>query len=135
MGQHIVSHQPGGEIKFDSFFGFYGINEGDAAPKLSGHVAADDASKSSEHVAYKSTWDPGTDKLKQPTSDAVRRSRALLQRFGCGTLLLEVFAGAFILTMLAGAAGWPCCRPLDILHDGLDLRRESDRKQVDGIID
>ena len=48
---------------------------------------------------------------------------------------MEVFAGAFILTTLATYIGWACCKPIDIIHDGLDLTRESFRRKVDARID
>ena len=78
-----------------------------------------------------STWDLGTDKFKKPPRRLVVARPAVLRRAGCGRLVMKIFAGTFILTMLATAAGWLCSKPIDILHDGLDLTREADRRIVD----
>ena len=117
----IASCQSGGEVQFDSFVGYYG----------NACFAEGDASTLSEHTVYYSTWDTGTGSLRRPTTGAVARCKNLLRRSGHGRLLMEVFARASILTALATSAGWPCCKPIDIIHDGIDLTLESGRRIVD----
>ena len=109
-------------MQFDAFVGYYADTEDG------------DASKSSEHTVYYSSWDTGTSRLRRPTTGAVARCKNLLRRSGCGRLLMEIFAGAYILTALATSAGWPCCEPVDVIHDGLDLTLEADRRTVDARI-
>ena len=131
MWQHFLSplaNQGGEEIQFDSFAGYYADVEDDAST-YSEHAStealpagfAGDASMFSEHAVYYSSWDTGTSRLRKPTSGAVAKCKDLLRRVGCGRLLMEIFAGAFILTALATSAGWPCSTPIDVIHDGLDL--------------
>ena len=54
---------------------------------------------------------------------------------GCKTLLLELFCGALLLTMLASTAGWPVSQPTDIRLDGMDLLGKDDRKRIEEQID
>ena len=70
---------------------------------------------------YYSAWDTSTSCLKAPRKAAVKRCMNLLDRVGCGRLLMEIFDGALISAALATSAGWPCCMPIDVIHDGLDL--------------
>ena len=84
---------------------------------------------------YYSAWDTGTSCLRKPKRGAVARCKNLLRRAGSGRLLMEIFAGAFILSALASSAGWPCSTPIDVIHDGLDLTKESDRRIVDARIE
>ena len=148
----------GGEIQFDSYIGFYGDTNFEAgdAPTLSGHATAGDASTFSEHTKYHfpgmtvdvskssehdfvgsthsvyySAWDTGISQLKPPDMRKLAHCRNLLRRTRCRTLIMEIFAGAMILTALASSAGWACSAPVDIIHDGLDLTRESDRQMID----
>ena len=125
MWQHMSSLSNEGGIQFDSYFGYYADTV----------ASVNDASMSTEHVVYKSTWGPGTSTLRRPNAEGVQRCKAKLRPSRCKVLLMEIFAGAFILTALASSAGWPCSQPIDILHDGIDLTKESGRRQIDARIE
>ena len=113
-------------------------------PRSSGDIQ-DVASRSSEHVhesdsdpaanVAKADWDRGISKLPKPSAEQRIKQARRLRGFGCKTLMLELFAGAAILTRLALSAGWPCSPALDVLSDGLDLTVPSSRAMVDGLIE
>ena len=78
----------------------------------------------------------------RPVGDggAAERRKAQVARAGCKTLLLEIFAGVAILTMLAISAGWPIIEPIDTIYEGQhvggpDLTVFSNRKRVDQLIE
>ena len=127
----------GGEITFDSYISQRqddATSSEDDASTLTEHVSGD-AFVSTEHTVYKSTWDPGTSGLRQPRRHQVIDAKRMLRRTGCSTLIMEIFAGAMILTALATSSGWPCSEPIDVLHDGLDLTKPSARKVIDARIE
>ena len=57
--------------------------------------------------------------------------RPRLMPRGCRTLLLEIFAGAAILSHMAAEMGYPVSQPVDILYDGTDLRKKEHRDMID----
>ena len=57
--------------------------------------------------------------------------RPRLMPRGCRTLLLEIFAGAAILSHMASEMGYPVSQPVDILYDGTDLRKKEHRDTID----
>ena len=54
---------------------------------------------------------------------------------GCKVFLMEIFAGAAVLTSMALSHGLSVAAPIDILLDGTDLLKESVRKEIDRHID
>ena len=93
-----------GKVEFD-FFGEMPADGGDVS-KFSEHPPEDDdASRSSEHVAYKATWDKGTSRLPRPHHAQRDRAHRLVRSAGCKKFLMEIFAGAHILTLVAGSLG------------------------------
>ena len=50
---------------------------------------------------------------------------------GCKTFLLEIFAGAALLSMIAADCGLPVSQPVDVTHDGIDLKIHQHRAQVE----
>ena len=79
-----------------------GLFQGDA-PTLSGHSRELDAEALAAQVR-----DCGTSNLPKPTpeaqADCARRPRTM----GCKTLLMELFPGSAIMTLIALSAGWQC---------------------------
>ena len=69
-------------------------------------------------TAYAATWSLGLESVKSPTWKVCQRRKAQCARAGCKTLILEVFAGMAILTMLAISAGWPIMSPVDTIYEG-----------------
>lgn len=54
---------------------------------------------------------------------------------GCKVFLMEIFAGAAVLTSMALSRGLAVAAPIDILLDGTDLLKESVRREIDRHID
>ncbi len=54
---------------------------------------------------------------------------------GCKTLLLELFAGAMILSTTVAAMGYPVSQPADLKLDGTDLRDRERQKDIERQID
>jgi hypothetical protein len=50
---------------------------------------------------------------------------------GCRTFLLEIFAGAALLSMLATDFGLPVSQPVDVTHDGINLKWKQHRDLID----
>ena len=50
---------------------------------------------------------------------------------GCKTFLLEIFAGAALLSMIAADCGAPVSQPVDLRYDGIDLRLKQCRDAID----
>ena len=101
------------------------------APTSTGHFQVQEAHDCTAHTSTASDLSTG---IRRPKPGAAHNCERQLRRFGCGTLIMEIFAGSMILTALALSAGWPCSEPLDIAHDGLDLTSPQARKTVDGMI-
>ena len=59
-----------------------------------------------------------------------RTKMRLLPR-GCRTFLLEIFAGAAVLSLLAAGKGYAVSQPVDITYDGIDLKKESHRAMIE----
>ena len=58
-----------------------------------------------------------------------RRPRVLPR--GCKTVILEVFAGAAMLSLLATEFGLPVSQPVDLSYDGIDLKLKQHRDLID----
>ena len=63
-----------------------------------------------------------------------RRSGICLPR-GCKVFLLEIFAGAALLSSIAANQGLPVAAPVDLNLDGSDLLKPSVRQELDAEID
>lgn len=63
-----------------------------------------------------------------------RRNAVCLPR-GCGAFLMEVFAGAAVLTSMAASLNLPVSAPVDIQLDGSDLLKPSVRLAIEKEID
>lgn len=60
----------------------------------------------------------------------LRRSRMLLPK-GCGSFLLELFAGAATLSMMASAWGFQISSPIDVVYDArYDMTDPRNRKKI-----
>lgn len=59
-----------------------------------------------------------------------RRDAICLPR-GCKTILVEIFAGAAVLTSLAASLSLPVSAPIDIKLDGSDLLKQSVRASIE----
>ena len=70
----------------------------------------------------------------QSTPRRGRRSGVCLPR-GCKVFLLEIFAGAALLSSIAANQGLPVAAPVDITLDGSDLLKASVRQELDHEID
>ena len=105
----------------------------DDAPTSSGHsVGRDDADVDWSRTALASEVSKHVLSGKQVKHhQRAEFAKRLVHSYGCKTLIMEVFAGAFILTSLALGLHWPCSQPVDVLIDGIDLTTEKGRKIVD----
>ena len=49
---------------------------------------------------------------------------------GCKTLVMELFCGAMLLTLMAALTGYPVSQPTDILLDGSNLLDPAKRREI-----